>query len=194
MKERPIIFSGPMVRAILDGKKTQTRRVLKPQPDFTTSGAFHWSPRGYDHYGTRPMALADVCPYGMEGDRLYIREKTYGGDSGQLQDLCYAVACPCGLSDDEHAKIKGWKPSIHMPRWASRITLEIVDVRVERVQDISEGDVEAEGVALQAWAGEGPEGWPKTAGFAWLWDSINGKKHSWADNPWVWVIDFKVAA
>lgn len=144
MKEHPILFSGEMVRAILDGRKTQTRRVAK-----FAHGAF------WDHGGWKPEVWVNGinwktidgnnehlmpvrCPYGFIGDRLWVREKFR---LGQGRKILYFD------SDSRWAEGQGWKPSIHMPRAASRITLEIVSVRVERVQDISEEDARAEGVA-----------------------------------------------
>lgn len=146
IKERPIIFSGEMVRVILDGRKTQTRRVMKPQPPewctekfgytmFTPEG--HISGRGW-YEGQRAEKFFK-CPYGKVGDRLWVREAWHGvHEDNQFQIYNYRADCP----DSENYK---WKPSIHMPRWASRILLEVTGVRAERVQDISESDAKAEG-------------------------------------------------
>lgn len=190
MKERPILFSGPMVRAILDGRKTQTRRVVKPQRH-----AEQWPECGC------------ICPYGAPGDRLWVRE-TWGTLA------CYDCYPPKVLSLHSFDRgwsesflatacdgaVKKWRPSIHMPRWASRITLEVTGVRVERLQEISEGDAKAEGALWRA--GDGCAwGWRhdlqnefvhETAkeSFAELWDIINGAG-SWEANPWVWVVEFK---
>ena len=184
-KERPILFSGPMVRAILDGRKTQTRRVAKP--------------------------LDITCPYGSPGDRLWVRE-TWTPDHAAFYPhfpVCYRAGFGPEYerknghvwSSEQNAWFPWkWRPSIHMPRWASRITLEITGVRVERLNDISEEDAIAEGIhqfaALSLW-GNDPKGTPaKLVGgnpqeaFALLWESINGEG-SWALNPWVWVIEFK---
>lgn len=173
MKERPILFSAPMVRALLDGRKTQTRRVVKPQPTATREEAI----RTYGKGGTFILEAGFFgvrCPYGQLGDRLWVRE-TWGACAGS----------PVYRADDNATCPDGgrWKPSIHMPRWASRITLEVTGVRVERLQDISEEDAIAEGVPEQRgdpWA------------FQCLWDSINGARErcSWAANPWVWAITF----
>jgi len=212
VKERPILFSAPMIQAILDGRKNMTRRVVKKiYPEKEPSR--HFSP--------------GPCPHGQPGDRLWVREAWRVGswreDDGQIAvdykagPICrtkwLTVPDPDKFNDlwegstqeaevaygiKERYKWKPgespcrWRPSLFMPRWASRITLEITAVRVERVQDISEEDVEAEGLALQSWAGEDLEGWPKTAGFAQLWDSLNAKRgYGWEANPWVWVIAFK---
>lgn len=196
MKERPILFNAPMVRAILDGTKTQTRRVVKGGPLQWLVGA------KFD-----PAFVADpgnyLCPYGQPGDRLWVRENfcpiypqdpTYNG--GRPIEYDYAATYQHGnrLGDTLGIK-KRWKPSIHMPRWASRITLEITGVRVERLQDISEADAIAEGVGLNAGAigvpttGESPQ--PMAiALYQDLWQSINGPD-SWTANPWVWAVEFK---
>ena len=188
MKERPIIFSGPMVRAILAGTKTQTRRVA----DIIWDTSKHWG--GYDCWTFRkrgkPMigfstrnsgqnTLVHHCPHGAPGDRLWVRE-TFAMES---------PTCPVYLADQtDKTTVERWKPSIHMPRWASRLTLEIVSVRVERSQDISEKDAAAEGCEPK------PEKdhdiFKFTKGYETLWKSINGFG-SWALNPWVWVIEFK---
>jgi hypothetical protein len=186
VKERPILFSGPMVRAILDGRKTQTRRVVKGLPyaplafaEFTAA-----DPSGFWGFGHANNPIHCIhCPYGETGDRLWVREThcKYGGgfiyraDYGNLTPISDGVGGP-------------WKPSIHMPRVASRITLEIVSVRVERLQDISEADAMAEGVeCCSGWIGHAGE--PRRI-FCDLWKSINGPE-SWAANPWVWVIEFR---
>jgi hypothetical protein len=186
MKERPILFSAPMVRAILEGRKTQTRRVVKKSAEMDTNGF---------------MALVPdekKCPYGQAGDRLWVRETFhvcphhddvfYKSDDLLLPRKCMA-----------HRR---WRPSIHMPRWASRITLKITGVRVERLQDISEADAIAEGIEPDGdfWKHYGPHplkdlgenvahAYPVNS-FRSLWHSINGPE-SWAANPWVWVVEFK---
>ena len=183
MKDKPIIFNSEMVRAMLDGRKTQTRRVIKPK--HICMPAWKW---------------LDVCPYGKPGDRLWVREtwycpKQYGG-TYQREKLIYKA--------DSTPNKRGWKPSIHMPRWASRITLLVKDVRVERVQDISPSDCECEGIVGTTHAspvnglpyenyryGEHEGGDPKEA-FAMLWDSIDKKRgFGWSENPWVWVVEFE---
>ena len=196
MKERPILFSGPMVRALLAGTKTQTRRVIKPQhlAFFNQDAAAMLS-----DWNERPL------PYGQTGDRLWVREAwglhAYGDDTDWLKGGCTAMdlddhviayrADWGPLQDGCH-----WRPSIHMPRAASRITLEITGVRVERLQDISFTDAAAEGLhytseRLDRWSADGSL-WHATPQQAYraLWESINGPD-SWDANPWVWAIEFK---
>ncbi len=182
MKERPILFSGPMVRAILDGRKTQTRRVVKPQP-------FHAIVRSC----STGAKLDDEgklfhCPYGCLRDTLWVRETFLLANGGTA---CY---CRADMSSFDAvgfgAMYGGWKPSIFMPHQWSRITLEITDVRVERVQDISTNDALSEGVSDYSGDTKGEMPWPKQA-YQILWDSINGKNHPWSSNPWVWAITFK---
>ncbi|KIA78994.1 hypothetical protein QR66_18395 [Chromobacterium piscinae] len=185
MKERPILFAGEMVRAALAGTKTQTRRIVKGEPDF-----IRWNPiaingvAGWENEHGRPLR----CPHGRPGDRLWVREAFQIVRRGDDWDI------PIYRADDIAGHINsGWKPSIHMPRWASRILLEITDVRVERLQDISEADAVAEGVtpaAVQSFSDTGLVTRP--AGFAYrdLWEQINGAG-SWDANPWVWVVEFK---
>lgn len=214
MKERPILFSGPMVRAILEGRKSQTRRVIK-----NATGAF------WDHAGWRPVVdggrvdrwedvdgrLAPIgagaprptCPYGEPGDRLWVRESLWHDDgmsAMQPTSIKYA-ADVIDPRPDQFFPVENWRkvPSIHMPRWASRITLEVKAVRVERVQDISAADAMAEGVALPSVPVTEINKRPFDAGncraaveaFARLWDLINGNAHPWASNPWVWVVEFE---
>ena len=183
MKERPILFSAPMVRAILDGSKSQTRRVVKQDRD----GLLDCKPTpAWDAFWQ-----CVACPYGKPGDRLWVRE-TWSADAwfdghapNDIPDSAYiayaagrrAVAWPAAMG-----KVR---PSIHMPRWASRILLEVTDVRVERAQDISDRDARDEG-AEQIGDCEGAY----VAGFRRLWESINGAD-SWSANPWVWVVEFR---
>lgn len=217
MKERPILMSAPMVRAILDGRKTVTRRVMKPQPDGEPAPMEAWS-RGlagacHDHNpcAEKVKAHADrlrgrvfpfcgkhgmyspTCPYGQPGDRLWVRE-AFGhferNDTLKPGDTIYYRA------DGECVELQPWRPSIHMPRWASRITLEVTGVRVEKLQDISEADAIAEGIEA-----EGDE-WrdylmPHTqccltprSSYRTLWESIHGPG-SWDANPFVWVVTFR---
>jgi len=191
MKERPILFNGPMVQAIREERKTQTRRVMKPQPPDWTGDLFplsngKWRARHPSTVG-RPSAASPVfrCPYGILGDRLWVRE-TWALVDGELW---YRA------DTDEPERIK-WKPSIYMPRDYSRITLEVTGVRVKRVQDISVGDAMEEGID------EIPHLWealPELPGpshfvdaFRILWDSINTKRgFGWEANPWVWVVEFR---
>lgn len=197
MKERPILFSGPMVRAILDGRKTMTRRVMKPQPQVYYSPTepevqrMKW--RGVKY---RPASCAP-CPYGQPGDRLWVRE-TWGLVETPLIGAIYKTDWVQDDSGERDGWWRGdhfhegdieWKPSIHMPRWASRITLEITDVRVERLKDITVEDAQAEGVTPLGVEGDGRR-W--RAAFREPWDSINARRgYGWTANPWVWVISFK---
>lgn len=228
MKERGMIFNGEMTRAILDGRKTQTRRIMKVQPseDFTpmnmaleTDYKARWyTPGIVDKDGYLQPASKEVfgvsnenegysCPFGAVGDRIWVRETwnkyggllTYRADHDWIDDMRKETVCT--------AK---WVPSIHMPRWASRILLEITDVRVERLNAISPEDAESEGLERTNFTGFGDEpGLPSypepdvyfdplkkqwkeypPEAFAGLWESIYGKG-SWKANPWVWVIEFK---
>lgn len=191
MKEHPILFSGPMVKALLDGKKTQTRRIIKEQPPSTVRG--------------RPWCsvedMINECPYGHVGDRLWVRETWANVDQGDGTSVVeyradtgnkYPGHWPEDMGDD--SECGRWKPSIHMPRKASRITLEIVDIRVERLKQISEDDAEAEGAIIgHYYSGSYRE--PKTykQAFSDLWNSINEKRgFSWRKNPWVWAVQFKM--
>lgn len=217
MKERPIIFSGPMVRAILDGRKTQTRRVLKPPPGKgwylrTSTGAAlgkilssHPKKGRFGAFFRREIFPdsgkfeldLSPCPYGQPGDRLWVRE-TWALGADYARDDGFVVY----KADEKPQHPTGpWRPSIHMPRWAARILLEITDLRVERLQCISEADAMAEGVTPLK-GGGGPNHFTvgvdgahlnsPTAGgaFATLWDWINGDE-SWDTNPWVWVVEFR---
>jgi hypothetical protein len=186
MRERPILFSAPMVRAILDGTKTQTRRVVKPAPMMVTDHKTAVWEGPADSLLKLLDGAGRHCPYGQPGDRLWVREAfafCLADKFGPTPDSVIYRADE-GNADWPH----GWKPSIHMPRCASRITLEVTAVRVERLNDISEKD---------AWA-EGCEGFDDdvTGGksgyleFAELWESINGPG-SWDANPWVWVVEFR---
>lgn len=208
VRERPILFSAPMVRAILAGTKTQTRRVVRhagqtvPSARSVATGVYPIGELGWfvdwpRDYGTR---RARRCPYGGPGDRLWVRETfcpAYfdGGRPGYRADY---DASRVGDVVPEPT----WKPSIFMPRALSRITLEVTEVCVERVQAITEEDARAEGVRSHngQWCG-GPhpiKGTPKhfpaaKDGYRDLWDSINAKRPgcAWADNPWVWVVSFR---
>jgi len=177
MKERPILFSAPMVRALLDGSKTQTRRTAKSchmVMDHGEDSSGQCINAGY-------IPCLPLCPYGHRGDRLWVRETFQKWPDGYAYRADYQDA---ELADSVHAP---WKPSIHMPRAASRINLEITGVRVERLQDISRGDAMAEGCPFPNMAqGDDPRKW-----YADLWHSINGPD-SWGLNPWVWVVEFKV--
>jgi len=212
VKERPILFSASMVRALLAGTKTQTRRVVKigKCPDTGCQLA------PCEIAGERGLDLYRLCPYGAPGGRLWVRETwaphfIYEGvrpseikiDAGS----CLFYKADGGIIGGctESQRAPKWRPAIHMPRAASRITLEITAVRVERLQDISQEDAIAEGVRTMT----GPRGnrfehafYPDDYGSAWefpsnayasLWDRINGAR-SWDANPWVWVVGFRRAA
>lgn len=175
MKARPILFSAPMVRALLDGRKSQTRRVVKPRD-------YAWMD---EHQGLREPDNAERCPYGKPGDRLWVRE-TWADCGGYFR---YAA------TDDIHELRKKRSP-IFMPRVASRITLEITDVRVERLQDISEADARAEGAkSMDIVSGRQTLDPNSRQGscvshYRTIWESINGIE-SWPLNPWVWVLVFR---
>jgi len=259
-KRRPILFNGEMVRAILRGDKTQTRRPMRVQPGTEIIRMYAQETvdfggktnRWYMEYLNNGRKWTDghkhTCPFGAQGDQLYVRETfrpvyingetgmysgttdayiqykaTPGGGEDriiQMLNTAFPVEAPSGFGRlffraptqmDHDWRGAKWKPSIHMPKWASRITLNVVDVRAERVQDITEDDAIAEGiveddnciVAVENY-GNGPveiggtryfngitdEG-HESAGdsFADLWDSIYG---NWDDDPWVWVCEFKV--
>ncbi len=211
MKERPILFSGPMVRAILEGRKTQTRRILK-----------------HPKHNPKSLNFAGLCPYGPPGDRLWVRETFCiedGAGEYPLSDSSYPKdGRPVQQEDDEGAWAvpwyratdgephittedqpsdddrTRWKPSIFMPRWASRTLLEVTEVRVQRLQDVSEEDAAQEGV--ERYKDGSWHIYTSTKSFGTdsakrsletLWDSINGKRPGcdWQSNPWVWAVSFK---
>jgi len=203
MKEHPILFSAPMVRAILEDRKTQTRRIVKPQPDGPVYLPEDPKVARYCRENHEAMTLAawakGFSPYGQPGDRLWVRETWQGP---LMEDMCAYRAEPSDfhkpefceyaadgrsppefVNDDDELK-QCWRPSIFMPRWASRITLELTDVRVERLQEITLIDCEEEGVGHV-----GPQS--AQARYRELWDSLNAKRAPWASNPWVWVLVFK---
>lgn len=237
MKERPILFSGEMVRAILDGEKTQTRRVVKPQPQRQGHGSdWYWVWEGRNSTakwtGGRPGACAlfhgllSECPFGVPGDRLWVRE-AFGLGRRQDVDAAEDWSGPLPNTDPRRRDPLFWgaspprwvvgyaadgcegrmRPSIHMPRWASRLTLEITGVRVERLQDITEEDAAAEGV--ERWKGHQSGAWRNYGrqeffaehvsyhmsareSFESLWDGLYAKRgHGWPENPWVWVVEFR---
>lgn len=197
MKERPILFSGAMVRALLAGTKTQTRRVAKT--DITIGRDSILAPnRGQKHAPVflLPEHAADAvayCPYGQPGDRLWVRE-AFGHFE---RNDNFTPGCEVFYrADGESLAVEPWRPSIHMPRWASRITLEVTGVRVERLQDISEADALAEGIVRLRDDGFGLADTahyhytdPRESYFS-LWETINGEGSVEA-NPWVWAVDFK---
>lgn len=195
MKEQPIIFSGEMVRAILDGCKTQTRRIVKPEPENIQSlgegsncfsitqkvGGIIWRP----------------CPHGSLGDRLWVRE-TWKPDhslsGGGIPRMGITFGDAVTFKEGNPDQTGPWKPSIFLPKWACRITLEITKVRVERLQEISGEDARAEGIkpsiqrSMEQFNLNSPQAYIQS--FFDLWDSINGKG-AWDANPWVWVLEFK---
>ncbi len=215
MKDHPILFSGEMARALLEGRKTQTRRIVKPQPD-EDGICLDLGRNQYLDTSERVYR----CPYGMPGDRLWVRE-TWGVGTrpDQIEGWCDGVEYradkfyldehellplhPVNLPDNadlEDYRGKGcWRPSIHMPRWASRLTLCVTGIRVERLQAISEQDAMTEGAepydvsmlsADELQLLNAPlldRLTPYKNGFALLWESIY---KNWNDNPWVWVVEF----
>lgn len=210
-RERPILFSGEMVRAILDGRKTQTRRVVKKNASGRAAlGGKNW------HLGDPDAVLA--CPYGQPGDRLWVKETWRPWNDVDLWDVVQyradmSIRKPDGLSENDGFRFNAeceatiqdqidgnkspWKPSIFMPHWASRLTLEIVRVRVERLQEIGEEDAMAEGMPnnhATHWPDDDP-GYIDDVyrrNYAHIWNTLNAKRgFGWDANPWVWVIDFK---
>jgi len=217
IKERPIIMGAESVRAILEGRKTQTRRVIKPQPSVT----YHWSGDAYEEGGmvkavlsSKPTIHFDYMPKcrWQVGDLLWVREtfvdegsffgtlniRTVKDPEGIESEIIYRAddndfvwTKDDGTIDFDKKKRRcasHWKSPIFMPRWASRITLEITDIRVERVQDITENDARAEGMTSPLrYIGALRDAYIKT------WNSLNAKRgYPWESNPWVWVVSFKV--
>ncbi|MBH3202605.1 hypothetical protein I5N04_01895 [Serratia marcescens] len=205
MKERPVIFNSEMVRAILNGRKTQTRRVMKPQPEPCYRGGHWWPSNAFktmlhieeqmqNGQGGWKGLAGDACPFGQVGDQLWVRETFRLFDEDKECD-CIDFPCNCpphgtpiyrASNDDIESK---WTPAIHMPRKDCRLLLEITAVRVERLNDISEEDARAEGVAPSQHIITPPEALYRV-GFLNLWQSIYGAEN-WSANPWVWVIEFK---
>ena len=179
MKSRPILFSGPMVRAILEGRKTQTRRAVK----FNASHRIQL--HGKQWHVEDPDAVMG-CPYGQKMDRLWVRE-TFADTRLESQRKPWTYRADESDIDRDMYPLK-WKPSIFMPREASRITLEITSVRVERLNEISEEDAIAEGTSFDAAIMCEPD--RARRAYKLLWNSINGPG-SWDKNPWVWVIEFE---
>lgn len=209
-----------MVQAILDGRKTQTRRVVKPQPTTFGDG---WYADWYDHgneiafWNRESKKMSEPktwkCPYGIPGDRLYVKESWQTGNkldrcnAEQIREMANdagyenGVFCPIWYRDGvyrqwgendvcDFGESGRWRGPRFMPRWASRINLRVTGIRVERVQDISEADCMAEGLTPMCNHDTETD---VRMGFESLWDSINGKKpgRSWAGNPWVWVVEFE---
>lgn len=228
MKERGMIFNSEMVLAILDGRKTQTRRIMTVQPESSEFGLryiaesslakevgmYFWSQS--DACGMKARSKPFACPYGKPGDRIWVRETWssdfanyypndrvwYAADNNRRLDIevVDGVRGIYSPESDVHVPFR-WRPSIHMPRWASRILLEITSVRVERLNAISEEDADAEGIDMEALydsqdcydciADHNMTGRPTVTGaFKYLWESIYGEE-GWKSNPWVWVIKFK---
>lgn len=228
MKERPILFSAPMVRALLAGTKTQTRRIIKPQPYIDAMGNFCWNGGNYgqDMHGrplsdslASPLPWSDTgkvrCPYGAPGDRLWVKEtfrftsEFDDSSPSRVADMCLDAGfrspwAPLQYEADNTRRDWKWtgtppghlpqpgktRVSIHMPRWASRITLEITGARVERLQECKEVDSEAEGVDFLRHIPDADETLTAKQLYACLWDSINGNG-AWGANPWVWVVEFR---
>jgi len=232
MKERPILLRQHEVIAVLAGTKTQLRRVIKPQPNSNHGGEPYWFVGGYRAW--RHRGITDVlrmgainelrCPFGMPGDRLWVREAhafvpepAYRCSKGVTQKQNpqdHYEACIYRAGFDRASGGIGWRPSIQMPRWASRLTLEVIRVRVERLHDISDADAIAEGLKGITKDGKtikygvaDADGLPGTDdhGWAWrdwctspakayqrLWEDIHGAG-SWGANPWVWVVEFSVS-
>jgi hypothetical protein len=219
MNTRPILFSAPMVRAILAGTKTQTRRIVKPQPPHSTwykiNGAQSHACCGADAQSIGDQSIGDLvfwvpptprskdhllpCPYGSPGSHLYVKEswaivpKPVGAS-----EICRIGPDGSGATYKEawtDPSAYKWKSPLFMPRWASRITLELTDVRIERLHAITEEDARAEGVlnygeSLVVQHDDPSLPWARPR-FQALWDVINGERAPWASNPWVWVLGFK---
>ncbi len=206
IKERPILFSGPMVRAIFKGRKTQTRRVVKPQPvdveDFSRSAPSLYQDAGFYMDYENGETKVRLCPYGQPGDRLWVRETFTAQEAGCCSsvplyppnDVVLYRADPMydGMEPGDFAW--GWTPAIYMPRKWSRLTLEITEVRVQRLQEITDGEVASEGVDWASKRIGNDHGSPARDAFAFLWDKLNNKRCPWSSNPWVWAITFKRSA
>jgi hypothetical protein len=238
-KSYPIVFSGPMVRALLEGRKAQTRRLIKPQPEFEQRGIPGIT-------GSIPkwiLPSVSDCPYGQPCDLLWVRETWQTGVSSEGPQIAFASTRDVWDIDAWNGKDYGagtsfnygqcpkatwytwlpdllagregiWRPAIHIPRWASRLTLELIEVRVQRLQEISEEDARAEGLSIltkddgRTWKygipdhdglpGNDDDGWhwadwnaDLRVAYARLWESLHGPG-SWLANPWVWVVSFAV--
>lgn len=234
MKERPILFKGELVREILAGTKTQTRRLvdMRVPMDYIGPAGFdndpecwgyqaedaHWYVLARGKNERHPHGMISIpCPRGEVGDRLWVRETWRFSDwtedgypfvekqADDTVDLCGRISqewgerlsntiwaeLSKGRGDGEKASDRKWRPSIHMPRWASRIDLEIVEVRVQRLQEITEEDARAEGVVADDISKVGVPCFSARKRFEQLWDVINGERATWESNPWVWAISFR---
>ncbi|SDY37502.1 hypothetical protein SAMN05421754_10087 [Nitrosomonas sp. Nm58] len=204
VKERPILMSAPMVKALLDGRKTQTRRIIKPQPEVNEHGNLsgEWLNKPLD--GLLLPKLQDIvihCPFGKIGDVLWVRETWRTSEAlDGVPPRCLVLGAGIHYEADESSNLISGKkminpgklrPSIFMPRSASRITLEITNIRAERLNDISEEDAISEG-ADPSGVGRNLEHIQYRAGYQYLWESINGKG-SWNEDPYVWKIEFRRA-
>jgi hypothetical protein len=230
MKELPILLSGPMVRASIDGHKTQTRRAVKWPRWITKDNGEKRCAEIINSNEFRAVVKRGTCdgiigkfgsPYGVPGDRLWVRETwtpheessgdpwepykagiLYRADGSFVEIKNTNEAVEDWLKVWDGSREHKWRPSIYMPRWASRITLEVTGIRIERVHDISERDSRAEGIfetprdpGFESWSTHGMRDYyatPRRA-FKYLWDSINEKRgYGWNSNPFVWVIEFRV--
>lgn len=214
MKERPILFSAPMVEAILGGRKTQTRRIIKTQPSGMLDKIDHcqFVPSGWGMWNSGSCTCREIkCPYGTVGDQLWVRENMYSDGDGWWFPAAGEFKFP-EVDDDYTDDVYAWLnkqaavgrrtvPSIHMPRWASRIDLQITDVRAEPLRKITNEDAQAEGTPENLTYIPVPSTQPENMinppvaqdwrkGFERLWSLINGPD-SWQENPWVWVVEFK---
>lgn len=210
MKERPILFSTPMVQAILAGNKTQTRRIVKKAPTteinhrlITLDNGWNWQ---VDQQGVVPTMHREidnpmVCPYGQIGDQFWVRESWYQKgtvgrsypDDDEYQFFGHKQAAYVADGDAPKDWTVRKRPSIHMPRWASRLQLEITNIRVERLKDISSEDAKAEGFDYSTHPSAIEMGYAIGAktNFRITWEQIYGQ-NEWNRNPWVWVVEFKV--
>ncbi|AOF18120.1 hypothetical protein BED35_05830 [Yersinia enterocolitica] len=195
MNEKPILFNSEMVNAILSGRKTQTRRIMRDQPEVIPPEdecgvPGYWIPYNAGKTMVRNEMMTIACPLGMRGDQLWVREAFAAGLCTE-STLAYRATHKTEDLEEGWGETIKWTPSIHMPRWVSRINLLITGVRVERLQDISDLDCCDEGYNGPAVTADNQ--WPSITWYERLWDSIYGQKEgeSWQANPWVWVIEFE---
>lgn len=206
-RESPILFSAPMVRALLDGRKTQTRRAVKGKAAEALAVAYSPTFCGARVLNYSCEEVIARCPYGAPGDRLWVRETfRLPAEYDDVKPTLVRGDAPVWFeATTDQQRPEGWgktRPAIHMPRWVSRLTLEITEVRCERLHDISEADARAEGAAFHDGRGIGHSGWrhdlkdvhvDARSSFARLWGEINGPG-SWSANPWVWAVSFKTVS